>query len=83
MKINLRKKFSSALINPLVLRLFFATIEFVGVTLRLLGYDPIKKLNEPLTFLESPKKTIQSKYPDAFIQALKNGSPIDIHQALK
>ena len=29
------------------------------------------------------KKTIQSKYPDAFIQALKNGSPIDIHQALK
>ena len=29
------------------------------------------------------KKTIQSKYPDAFIQALKNRSPIDIHQALK
>ena len=29
------------------------------------------------------KKIIQSKYPDTFIQALKNGSPIDIHQALK
>lgn len=29
------------------------------------------------------KKKIQSEYPDAFIQALKNGKPINIKEALK
>lgn len=29
------------------------------------------------------KKSVQSQYSDAFIQALKNGKPIDIKEALK